>query len=83
MKVKTSFARKPLARRRERGWGEGVVSRLKWIAAFAGMTVVGFGVFYPPLRHAEQRNQGGSCRRGLSEGEARVPQPPDLMSSTG
>ena len=36
-----------------------------------------------PLRGAEQRRKAGGSRRGLSEGEARVPQPPGLPSSTG
>jgi hypothetical protein len=34
-----------------------------------------------PMRGAEQRRNVGGLRRGLSEGEARVPQPPGVSSS--
>jgi hypothetical protein len=34
-----------------------------------------------PMRGAEQRRNVGGLRRGLSEGVARVPQPPDVSSS--
>ena len=40
-------------------------------------------VFPPPSCSAEQRRRAGGSRRGLSEGEARVPQPPGLPSSAG
>jgi len=36
-----------------------------------------------PLRGTDQRRNAGGLRRGLSEGEARVPQPPGRTSSGG
>ena len=39
--------------------------------------------FSSPSWSAEQRSAAGSSRRGLSEGEARVPQPPGRTSSAG
>ena len=39
--------------------------------------------FASPSCSAEQRSGAGGSRRGLSEGEARVPQPPGRTSSAG